>query len=74
MKAIKNYVIALLAGLLVLTLSTQNSSGAGSSASAKAIQYTYCLNGYAERDGNLGANPTVVRLQVAILACQKYQP
>jgi len=65
MKDIKNYAIAVLAGLLVLTLSTQNSNGAGSSASAKAIQYDHCLNGF---DAGVGG------VALAIELCRKYQP
>ncbi len=65
MKDIKNYTIALLAGLLVLALPTQKSSGAGSSASTKAIQYDHCLNGF---DAGVGG------LALAVELCRKYQP
>ena len=45
MKDIKNYLIALLAGLLVLTLSTQSSNGAPKTYDAvKLIQYDRCLD------------------------------
>lgn len=44
MDTFKNAVIALLAGLLVLTLSTQNSYGAPAGGStAKAIEYDNCI-------------------------------
>jgi hypothetical protein len=43
MKNYKNYLIALLAGLLVLTLSTQPSQGAGSSKEAKIVEYDNCI-------------------------------
>ena len=44
MNTFKNYLIALLTGLLVLTFSIQTSHGASSvSTSAKAIQYDHCL-------------------------------
>ena len=46
MKNFKNYLIALLSGLLVLSLSTQPSQGAGTSAAAKAIEYDRCLDFY----------------------------
>ena len=42
MKNYKNYLIALLTGLLVLTLTTQPSIGAGNS--SKLIEYDRCLS------------------------------
>jgi hypothetical protein len=65
MKDIKNYIIALLAGVLVLTLSTQPSQGAGTSKEAKIVQYTTCLQ--------LAAG-SYITLDVAIGNCKKYQP
>jgi len=46
MKDIKNYLIAILAGLLVLTLSTQNSNGATVKTydAVKLVQYDRCLD------------------------------
>jgi hypothetical protein len=65
MKDIKNYIIALLAGLLVLTISTQPSQGAGTSRDAKIAQYNICLQ-VLSRD--YGA------VDFLIANCKKYQP
>jgi hypothetical protein len=65
MKDIKNYIIALLAGVLVLTLSTQPSQGAGTSKDAKIVQYSTCLQ--------LAATSYVL-MDVGIAKCKKYQP
>ena len=46
MKDTKNYLIAILAGLLVLTLTTQPSIGAGNSKEAKIVEYDNCLQIY----------------------------
>jgi hypothetical protein len=43
MKNYKNYIIALLTGLLVLSLSTQPSQGSGSSKEAKMVEYDNCI-------------------------------
>ena len=67
MKDIKNYIIALLAGLLVLTISTQPSQGAGTSKEAKIVQYTFCLQ--MSKDGFKGST-----LSGMILKCREYQP
>ena len=48
MKNYKNYLISLLTGLLLLSLSTQPSQGAGASAAAKAIEYDRCINFYTQ--------------------------
>ena len=66
MKDIKNYIIALLAGLLVLTISTQPSQGAGTSKEAKIVQYTVCLQLATTSYFLMDAN--------SIPACKKYQP
>jgi hypothetical protein len=63
MKNIKNYIIAILAGLLALTLSTQPSQGAGTSKEAKIVQYTHCFSGYGGSE-----------IALAISNCKKYQP
>jgi hypothetical protein len=65
MKDIKNYIIALLAGALVLTLSTQPSQGAGTSKDAKIVQYSTCLQ--------LAAT-SYVTMDFALGNCKKYQP
>ena len=61
MKNYKNYLIALLTGLLVLSLSTQQAQSAGASKEAKIAQYVHCLNTYSNTD-------------VAISFCKAYQP
>jgi hypothetical protein len=72
MNSFKNYLIALLTGLLVLSLSAQSSSGAsGTSASAKAIQYDHCLT--LQVDPRL-ANTAYQYLDAYIASCAKYKP
>lgn len=66
MKNYKNYLIALLTGLLVLSLSTQPSQGAGTSKEAKIVQYTVCLN--------KATDSYVTMDMLSIPACRKYQP
>jgi hypothetical protein len=65
MKDIKNYIIALLAGVLVLTLSTQPSQGAGTSKDAKIVQYTVCLE---------LATTSYLLMDMSIANCKRYQP
>jgi ABC-type iron transport system FetAB permease component len=65
MKDIKNYIIAVLAGLLVLTLSIQPSQGAGTSKDAKIVQYTTCLQ---------LATSSYLLMDVSIANCKRYQP
>jgi hypothetical protein len=68
MKNYKNYLIALLTGLLVLTLTTQPSIGAGKSKEAKLAEYLVCLQGW-EKNGVLG-----LTLDSSIRECSKYRP
>ena len=68
MKNYKNYLIALLAGLLVLSLSTQTSQGAGKSKEAKTMEYLVCLNSKNATE-NLG-----LLIDYAIKECVKYRP
>ena len=65
MKNYKNYLIAILSGLLILSLSTQQSSGAGTSQAAKIAQYAHCLSG---QTGGVGGT------ELGIELCRKYQP
>jgi hypothetical protein len=66
MKNFKNYVITLLAGLLVLSLSTQQAQSAGTSKEAKIAQYTICLQAY---------GPTSpLEVEIAIQSCARYRP
>ena len=70
MKDIKNYLIAILAGLLVLTLTTQPSIGAGKSKEAKIVEYDNCIRN--------GSSPNIVDAQAvtlrAIAQCKTFQP
>ena len=68
MKDIKNYLIAILAGLLVLTLTTQTSSGA-TSVNAKIVEYDNCI----KFDSEKWSEP--ITAYVTILSeCAKYKP
>jgi hypothetical protein len=69
MKNYKNYLIALLTGLLVLTLTTQPSIGAGKSKEAKTVEYQECLKRWQAYTGN---DP--VLLDAHITLCSKYRP
>ena len=68
MDKIKNYAIAILAGLLVLSLFTQPAQSAGKSKEAKAMEYLVCLNSKNATE-NLG-----LLLDYAIKECAKYRP
>ena len=63
----KNAIIAVLAGLLALTLSTPNAQSA-TSTTAKAIEYAQCLDMQAK-----GAR-SIDWLQDAIKTCAFYRP
>ena len=69
MKNYKNYLIALLTGLLVLTLTTQPSIGAGKSKEAKAMEYLVCLE---SKLGN--TNLFDLMFRSVIKECTKYRP
>jgi len=68
MKDIKNYIIALLAGLLVLTLSMQSSNGATAKTydALRLAEYVACLN-----LGNI-QYPAVIQTQPAIKFISTY--
>jgi len=71
MNNFKNLLIAILTGLLALSLSTQNSNGAVSTtpSSAKAIQYDHCLSNFEAND------PTAfMNMERNIKECAKYKP
>jgi hypothetical protein len=69
MKNYKNYVIALLTGLLVLSLSTQQAQSAGTSKEAKIVQYDHCLTNVALK------NPTGLHnIEGEIPLCASYKP
>jgi len=78
MNTFKNAVIALLAGLLVLTLSTQNSNGAGTSYDAvKLANYAACINAHMNWDiatmQAMGGNGDLHMLS-NIQNCNSYRP
>jgi len=77
MKDIKNYIIAILAGLLVLTLTTQTFNGVTNS-SVKTIQYERCLDLFIAATGRNQGATTVKQIVGAIpgffLACDVYKP
>ena len=76
MKNYKNYLIALLTGLLVLSLSTQQAQSAGASPAAKAILYDKCFDIYIL--GNIDSSYQQIASDylVADIAsyCAKYKP
>jgi hypothetical protein len=71
MKTYKNYLIAVLAGLLVLSLTTQPSQGAGSSKEAKVVEYAQCLRD--SQSAKIG-NDVSAFLGDSISKCSKYKP
>lgn len=80
MNIYKNYLIALLTGLLVLTLTTRNATGAGSSKEERIVLYQSCVNKFLElnpwyREGN----PTLATvasqdMAMAQVLCGRYRP
>jgi hypothetical protein len=75
MKNYKNYLIAILTGLLVLTLTTQPSIGAGKSKEAKSIEYDNCIRySLSQLDAKRLGVSEEVALQTVITFCKKYQP
>jgi len=70
MKNFKNYLIALLTGLLVLSLSTQQSQGVTATPStSKTIEYDHCLTVYEANDATAFMN-----MERNITKCAKYKP
>lgn len=73
MNTFKNYLIAILTGLLALTITTQPSIGAGKSKDAKIAEYDTCL-----KASMSGLNTTADIAQFwtikAINACKVFQP
>jgi len=68
MKNYKNYLIAILTGLLVLMITTQPSIGAGTSPAAKAIEYDQCLTRWTMTNG------AIEYFDAHIKQCAKYKP
>jgi hypothetical protein len=65
MKNYKNYLIAILSGLLVFSLSTQQAQSAGKSKEAKIVEYQFCIE-------NSAVN--AVFLEDRFNSCAKYRP
>jgi hypothetical protein len=68
MNNFKNLLIAILTGLLALSLFTQPAQSAPTSQAAKIAQYTVCLNISAASAIQLPI------METAISQCKKYQP
>jgi hypothetical protein len=71
MDKIKNYAIAILTGLLVLSLFTQPAQSAGKSIQAKQVEYQACLNTWL--DQAVVENKSEL-LNYWIKACARYRP
>jgi hypothetical protein len=75
MDKIKNYAIAILAGLLVLSLFTQPAQSAGKTIQAKQMEYLMCLQGidFDAKANGLYLN-ALVMLEYTVPKCAKYRP
>ena len=71
MDKIKNYVIAILTGLLVLSLFTQPAQSAGKSKEAKAMEYQICMSLVTQNYGS--TFPVSVTVE-ASKECAKLRP
>ena len=70
MNNFKNLLIALLTGLLALTLLTQPAQSAGKSKEAKTMEYLFCLQTLAfEPQGPLDPHMNLI-----LKECAKYRP
>jgi hypothetical protein len=65
METIKNYIIAGLGALLVLSVTIQPAQSAGKSKEAKTVEYQHCMSGYAS--GELSTT-------IAAKACSSFRP
>jgi hypothetical protein len=76
MKNYKNYLIAILSGLLVLSLSTQQAQSVGASPTAKAILYDKCFDIFIQ--GNNVSEyrqvPSLFLVNDFASFCAKYKP
>jgi hypothetical protein len=70
MKNTKNIVIAILTGLLALSLFTQPAQSAGSSKEAKMVEYDHCLR----LQSNARTIGPHLFIDAIIKDCQKYKP
>ena len=75
MDKIKNYLIAILTGLLVLSLFTQPAQSAGKTIQAKQMEYLMCLQGidFDAKANGLYQN-ALVMLEYTVPKCAKYRP
>jgi hypothetical protein len=71
MNNFKNLLIAILTGLLGLSLFTLPAQGAGKSKEAKTVEYQFCLNVYKD---NTKADYIIGYLDDWIKSCAKYRP
>jgi hypothetical protein len=71
MNKFKNLLIAILTGLLGLSLFTFPAQGAGKSKEAKTVEYQFCLNLYKD---NSPVSDKLQYLNNWITACAKYRP
>jgi len=69
MNNFKNLLIAILTGLLALTLFTQPAQSAGSSKEAKAIEYAFCL----DVEQKARTSPQFYKAEI-IKDCARYRP
>jgi hypothetical protein len=69
MDKIKNYAIAILTGLLVLSLFTQPAQSAGKSKEAKAVEYHVCVD-YKMKD----YVAFDLMINTILKECAKYRP
>jgi hypothetical protein len=65
MKNYKNYIIAILSGLLALSLSTEQAQSAGKSKESKIVEYQFCIE-------NSPVN--AIFLEERFNSCAKYRP
>ena len=65
----KNLLIAILTGLLGLSLFTFPAQGAGKSKEAKSMEYLVCLNDHMGSTNSFG-----LMVDGAIKSCTKYRP
>jgi hypothetical protein len=77
MKNYKNYLVALLTGLLVLAVTSQPSNGAPTNTSTKSIQYDNCIKFYnnnivGQGSPKLTGYPELYAFHLEM--CNKYKP
>jgi hypothetical protein len=73
MNNFKNLLIAILTGLLALTLFTQPAQSAGTSTNAKIQEYAHCLALYRQHEVAM-QNTYQSAVEDTISFCRKYRP